>query len=105
MDRRLLVWVIGGVLLVGATGGLIARAKGRLIATAEQRRGSVFIAGDQPVTEDQIRQKMQSEGWSNVQIARGSRYFVAIGSGDGQTRRITIDSQTGRRGGDDDDDA
>jgi hypothetical protein len=105
MNRRLLVWVIGGVLLVGATGGLIATAEGRLIATAEQSRGSVFIAGDQPVTEDQIRQKMQSEGWSDVQIARGSRYFVAIGSEDGQTRRITIDSQTGRLDGDDDDDA
>src|SRR5262249_1882334 len=97
MNRRLLVWVIGGVLLVGATG--------RLIATAEQSRGRVFIAGDQPVTEDQIRQKMQSEGWSNVQIARGSRYFVVIGSEEGQTSRITIDWQTGRLGGDDDDDA
>ena len=96
MNRRLLVWVISGVLLVGATGRLIA---------AEHSRGSVFIAGDQPVTEDQVRQKMQSEGWSNVQIARGSRYFVAIGSEDRQTRRITIDSQTGRLGGDDDDDA
>lgn len=96
MNRRLLVWTIGGVLLVGVTG--------ELIATAEQSKGPVFIAGDQPVTEDQIRQKLQSEGYSNVQIVRQGRYFEAMGSKDGQTGRITVDSQTGRLQADDDDD-
>jgi UDP-N-acetyl-D-mannosaminuronic acid transferase (WecB/TagA/CpsF family) len=97
MDRRLLVGVIGGVLLVGAAGVLVA--------TAEQSKGPVFIPGDQPVSEDQIRQKLQSEGYSNVQIVREGGYFEAIGSKDGQTGKIVVDSQTGRlRAGDDDDD-
>ena len=99
MNRRLLVWVIGGVLLVGAAGVLIA--------TADRNRAAVFIAGDQPVTEDQVRQKLQSEGYSNVQIVRQGRYFEAIGSKDGQTGRIRVNAQTGRLGGgrgEDDDD-
>jgi hypothetical protein len=56
------------------------------------------------VTEDQVRQRLQSEGYSNVQIVRQGRYFEAMGSKDGQTGRITVDSQTGRLRDDDDDD-
>ena|SRR5579883_2179100 len=96
MNRRLLLWIIGGVLLAGTSGALIA--------TAQQARGPVFIAGDQPVTEDQVRQKLQSEGYSNVQVVRQGRYFEAMGSKDGQTGRIVVDSQTGRLQADDDDD-
>jgi hypothetical protein len=94
--NRLLVWTIAGALLIGGTGVLIA--------TAEQSKGPVFIAGDQPVTEDQVRQKLQSEGYSNLQVVRQGRYFEATGSKDGQTGRITVDSQTGRLRGDDEDD-
>jgi hypothetical protein len=96
MNRRFLVWAIAGILLVGVMGVLIA--------TAEQSKGPVFIAGDQSVTEDQIRQKLQSEGYSNVQIVRQGRYFEAMGSKDGQIGRIVVDSQTGRLRDDDDDD-
>ena|SRR5712692_7819866 len=95
MNRRLINWAIGGVLLVGATGVLVA--------TAEPSKGPVFIAGDQPVAEDQVRQKLQSDGYSNVQIARQGRYLEAMGSKDGQTGRITVDSQTGRLRAVDDD--
>ncbi len=97
MNRQLLIWATGGALLIGAAGVLIA--------TAEHSEGSVFIAGDQPVTEDQVRQKLQSDGYSNVQVVRQGRYFEAMGSKDGQTGKITVDSQTGRlRDGDGDDD-
>ena len=96
MSRRFLVWIIGGVLL--------ASASGVLIATAQQARGLAFIAGDQPVSEAQVRQKLQSEGYSNVRVVRQGRYFEAIGSKDGQTSRIVVDSQTGRLKADDDDD-
>ena len=95
MDRR---WILagGGVLLLGIAGVAIV--------TAEPSKGPVLIAGDQPVTEDQVRQKLQSDGWSNVQMARDGRYFEAIGSRNGQTSRIAVDAQTGRlRVADDDD--
>jgi UDP-N-acetyl-D-mannosaminuronic acid transferase (WecB/TagA/CpsF family) len=87
MDRRVLVAAIGSVLLVGAAG--------ILVATAEQDKGPVFIPGDQPVSEDQIRQKLQSEGYSNVQIVRQGGYFEAMASKDGQTGKIVVDSQKG----------
>lgn len=97
MDRRrLLAWGIGGALVVGTAGSLIAMA--------EQSRGPVFIAGDKPVTEDQVRQKLQSEGYSNIQVVRQGTYFEATGTKDGETGRITVDSQTGRLATDGDDD-
>jgi len=96
MDRR---WILagGGLLLLGIAGVAVV--------TAEPSKGPAFIAGDQPVTEDQVRQKLQSDGWSNVQIVRDGQYFEAIGSKDGQTAKVAVNSQTGRlRAVDDDDD-
>jgi hypothetical protein len=96
MDRR---WILAG-------GGLLLLAiAGAAMVTAEPSKGPVFIAGDQPVTEDQVRQKLQSDGWSNVQIVRDGQYFEAIGSKDGQTTKVAVDTQTGRlRAADEDDD-
>ena len=68
-------------------------------------RGPALIAGDQPVTEDQVRKKLQSDGWSNVQIVRDGRSIEAIGSKDGQTGKVVVNAQNGRlRATDDDDD-
>jgi hypothetical protein len=91
MNRRLLIWTIGGAAVFGAAGAPIA--------TSKARRGEVFIAGDRPVTEDQVRQKLRSEGYLNIQIARQGGYFEATGSKGGQTARILVDSQTGRLAG------
>ena len=96
MNRRLLIWAAGGACLVGASGVLIA--------ALDRSNGPVFIAGDQPVTEEQVRQKLQSAGYSNVQIVRQGRYLEAMGSKDGQTGKVVVDSQTGWLRGDDDDD-
>jgi hypothetical protein len=85
-------------------GAAVLAATGVLIATA-QPRGAVFIAGDQPVTETQVREKLLSEGYSNVQIVRQGRFFEALGSKDGKTGKILVNAQTGRlASGDDDDD-
>jgi hypothetical protein len=97
MNPRL-IWTLG-------TGGvLLAGGIGLAIVMAEPTKGPVFIAGDKPVTEDQVRQKLQSDGWSNVQIARDGRYLEATGSKDGQTSKMEVDSQTGRLRADNDDD-
>jgi hypothetical protein len=69
---------------------------GVAIVTAELSKGPVFLAGDQPVTENQVRQKLQSDGWSNVQIVRDGRYLEAIGSKNGQRIKVAVDAQTGR---------
>jgi hypothetical protein len=90
-------WTIGAIIALGAAG--------LAYVMAEPNKGPVFIAGDKPVSEDQVRQKLQSDGWSNIQIARDGRYLEATGSKDGQTSKMEVDSQTGRlRAGDDDDD-
>ncbi len=95
--NKLLAWTLGGALLVGVTGVAIGMA--------EPTKGPAFIAGDQPVTEDQVRQKLQSDGWQNVNIVRDGRYFEAIASKDGKNSKIVVDAQTGRlRAADDDDD-
>ena len=93
------MWAIGGGLVIAAIVGLV-------IVMAEPGKGLVFIAGDRPVREDQVRQKLQSEGWSNIQIVRDGRYFEAIASKDEQSSKIVVDSQTGRlrAAADDDDD-
>jgi len=69
----------------------------------EAKQG-IFIAGDRPVTEDQVRQKLQSDGWSNVRILREGRYLEAMGSKNGQIVKVAVDAQTGRlRAADDED--
>ena len=96
MNRR---WIIG------ASGLALLGIVGVAVVMAEPSKGPVFITGEQPVTEDQVRQKLQSDGWSNVQIVRDGRYFEAMGSKDGQTTKVAVDAQTGRlKGADDDDD-
>lgn len=86
-----------GLLALGLIGGAIVSAE-------QESKGTIFIAGDKPVSEEQVRQKLQADGWSNVQIAREGRYLAAAGSKDGQAAKVTVDSQTGRLPAADDDD-
>jgi hypothetical protein len=95
MNRRLIAGLFGGVALIAATGALIATA---------QPRGAVFIAGDRPVSEAQVREKLQSDGYSNILIVRQGRYIEAMGLKDGQTGKVVVDAQTGRLAGDGDGD-
>jgi hypothetical protein len=101
--NRLVILVLGGALLAGGA-GLVAGGAGLMIARA-QGPGAVFIPGDRPVTESQVLEKLQSNGWSGVVISRNGRYIEATGSRGGEAGKIAVDSQTGRlRASDDDDD-
>ena len=98
MNRRLVIALLGGTALVAGTGALIATAK---------PSGAVFIAGDQPVTEAQVREKLQSDGYSNILTLRQGRFIEAMGVKDGQTGKVLVDAKTGclaDSDGDDDDD-
>ena len=94
--KRLIACVIGVALLVGS-GGL-------MIANAQQAPGSAFITGDRPVTAEQVLEKLQTDGWSNVAIARNGRYIEVTGSVNGEASKMAVDSQTGRLRADNDDD-
>jgi hypothetical protein len=96
MDRRLLIIALtGGAVLFAGTGVLIATAEGQ---------GSPFIPGDKPVTEDQVREKLASDGYSNIQIVQQGRLFEALGTKDGKTSKVLVNAQTGRLASRDDDD-
>ena len=95
--KRAIIWSIAG-------GALLAVAAAVAIAVPERDSGPVFIEGNRPVTEDQVRQKLVADGWTNVQVVRRGRLVMAMGSKDGRTDAFAIDAFTGRLRKDDDDD-
>src|SRR5262249_38579987 len=104
-NRRRRIMNSKSMWILGTSGALLAGGIGLAMVMTEPTKGPVFIAGDKPVTEEQVWQKLQSDGWSNIQIARDGRYLEATGSKDGQASKMEVDSRTGRlRAGDDDDD-
>jgi len=95
LNRKLLLLIIGVSTVIGAAGLMIANGQ----------QAPVLIAGDRPVTENQLREKLQTEGWSNIQIAQDGKYFRVTGYKYGKTVELAVDSQTGRlRANNDDDD-
>jgi hypothetical protein len=77
-----------------------------MIANAQPAAAPAFIPGDRPVTAEQVREKLQTDGWSNVVVSRNGRYIEVTGSMNGQASKMAVDSQTGRlrAAADDDDD-
>jgi len=94
--KRLIASVIGVALLVGSVG--------LMIANAQQAEPPALIAGDRPVTAEQVLEKLQTDGWSNVAISRNGRYIEVTGSLNGEASKMAVDSQTGRLRADNDDD-
>ena len=94
--NKLVVSLFGGALLIGGASLMIARA---------QQPGPVLIAGDRPVTAEEVEAKLKADGWSNIVISREGRYMQVTGLLNGNADKIAVDSQTGRlRANDDDDD-
>ena len=87
---------------------VIAVAGGLVLAKAQQSRETALIAGDRPVTAEQVVEKLKADGWSEIVIARDGRYLKVSGLVNGKTGKLAVDSQTGRlkadADGDDDDD-
>ena len=94
--KRLIASVIGVALLVGSVGPMIANA--------QQASAPAFITGDRPVTAEQVLEKLQTDGWSNVAVSRNGRYIEVTGSLNGEASKMAVDSQTGRLRADNDDD-
>jgi hypothetical protein len=91
------LWKIGG-------GGLLIGAAA-FVLLPQLNKGEIFIAGDKPVTSEHVRQKLELNGWSNIEVTRKGRYIVAFASKNGEKDKIQVDAQTGRlRVLDDDDD-
>ena len=76
---------------------VIAMGGGMVLAKAQQSKEAALIAGDHPVTVEQVLEKLKAEGWSDVVIARDGKYLKVTGILNGQTGNVAVDSQTGRR--------
>ena len=94
--NRLIVCVIGVALLAGSVD--------LMIANAQQAQPPAFIAGDRPVTAEQVlaeianRRMVKRRHLAQRQIYRSDRLH------DGETSKMAVDSQTGRLRADNDDD-
>jgi hypothetical protein len=56
----------------------------------------VLIPGDEAVTEAQIREKLQADGYTNIQVMRSAGYFEISASKDGKPAALAVDAATGR---------
>jgi len=87
---------------------VIVMAGGLVLAKAQQSKETALIAGDRPVTAEQVVEKLKADGWSEIVISRDGRYLKVSGLVNGQMGKLAVDSQTGRfkadTDGDDDDD-
>ena len=92
---RIAAWVLGAARLAAVAGFMIANAG---------EPGNCFIGGDRPVTTEQVREKLQSDGWSNILIFRNGPNIQVTASRNGETNSVIVDSQTGRLRADGDDD-
>src|SRR5215813_63825 len=87
-----------------ASGVLVAAAAALVVAASERKDPAFdFIAANRSVTEDQVRQKLVSDGWSDIQIVVRGRYFIAMASKNGRTDAFSVDSLTGRLRGEEND--
>jgi len=99
--KKWIIPIVTAAFLIG-TAGVV-----KLTAQVQQGATRVFIPGGQPVSEEQVRAKLQSEGWAGVLITREGQYLRVTGAVGGKLRTIVIDATNGHLGrdtADDDDD-
>ena len=98
MKRVFLVAVISAFVGVGAAS----------IYAASNSSGGRLIPGNGPITEQQIRDKLTANGFSNIQITSQGSIFETNATKDGRAVIFAIDAQSGTvlqaRDDDDDDD-
>jgi hypothetical protein len=97
MDRNILLSIGLGAFLVSAAG---------VVVMVPERKDPAFdfIPGNKAVTEDQVREKLSSDGWTDVKVVLRGRIFVATASKGDDRGAFFVDSLTGRLRGEDDDD-
>jgi hypothetical protein len=95
MKRLFFAAVTAGVIGIGA-------ASINAASNSPQR----FNSGFGPVTEQQIRDKLTADGFSNVEITPQGSIFQTSATKDGHALRLSIDAQSGTvlKVQDDDDD-
>lgn len=84
MKRLLFAAVISGFVAVGTA---------PIYAASESSHSLIPILG--PITEQQIRDKLTADGFSNIHIALQGGIFQTNATKDGRALRLAIDAQSG----------
>jgi len=94
--------------LIAAVIGCFTVAGAAIIYATDSSSATRPTLGNGPITEQQIRDKLTADGFSNIQISAQGSLFETIATKNGRALRLEIDSQSGTafqaRGADDDDD-
>ena len=80
--------------LVASTAGAVLIVAAIVVYDRSHRR--VLVPGDRPVTELQVRERLQAEGYTNIEVMRSAGYFEVTASRDGKPARLAVDAATGR---------
>jgi hypothetical protein len=92
------------VLLAAVISSFVATGAASIYAASNS--SDRLIPGTGPITEQQVRDKLTADGFSNVEITSQGRIFHANATKDGRPLRLVIDAQSGTvaQAPDDDDD-
>ena len=88
--RRDIVLAFAGVGLLAAA----SIAMHELAGNGTERRE--LFAGTGPISERQLTERLESEGYSTVRISQDGRYFIATALKNGKRSRFVLESDTGR---------
>ena len=81
------------VALAGIAGAVLIVAA---IVLYDRTHRRVLIPGDQPVTEQQVREQLHADGYTNIQVMRSAGYFEVTAAKDGKPAMLSVDAATGR---------
>ena len=88
--KREVVWAFAGV-------GLLAAASITMHELGQDgTEHRELFAANGPITEQQLTERLESEGYSTVRISQDGRYFIATALKDGKRKRFVLESDTGR---------
>jgi hypothetical protein len=90
------------VTLVAITAAVVAGAAS--IYATSNSSGGRLIPGSGPITEQQIRDKLTADGFSNIRITLKGSVFETVATKDGRQAELAIDAQSGIVSQDRDDD-
>ena len=83
---------------------VVVAAGAASIYAASNPSGDRLIPGSGPITEQQIRDKLTAEGFSNIQITLRGSVFETVATKDARQAELAIDAQSGIVSQDRDDD-
>jgi hypothetical protein len=87
--RREIVWAFLGI-------GALAAASVAMHELGQDTEHRELFTATAPITEQQLTQRLESEGYSTVRISQDGRYFIATALKAGKRSRFVLESDTGR---------